>query len=217
MIMTTFSSFFSPLMLRRCVVVGTALLLSVNSMAAFAGGKSVTSPFKPFKPMNQQQGHDGTIYLGASIGATELQESCDTAHCVEGDQAWKLYAGYQMNHELSLEGGYVNLGQFQRDATQTTEVKGLEASLVAYMPVHEQVNLFAKAGVFKWESDIAHDHDKYHRDDLDPMFGVGVDYRVSDNVKLRGEWDSYRSIALEETGTSSDISLLGAGVTFTSF
>lgn len=208
---------FSHLAARRCTVLGMALVLSLSSFSALANGKSVTSPFKPFKPMNQQQSSDGTIYLGASVGATELQESCDTAHCVEGDQAWKLYAGYQMNHELSLEGGYVHLGQFQQDANQMSEIKGIEASLVAHMPVHEQIDLFAKAGVFKWESDIVHFHDKYHRDDLDPMLGVGVDYHLSDNVNLRGEWDSYRSIALDENGTSSDISLLSAGLTFTSF
>ncbi|HEX7970796.1 MAG TPA: hypothetical protein VF501_01025, partial [Thiobacillus sp.] len=50
-------------------------------------------------------------YVGASVGQSKTDVSCPAGiSCDDKDTAWKVYGGLEMNEYISMEVGYVNVG-----------------------------------------------------------------------------------------------------------
>jgi OOP family OmpA-OmpF porin len=190
-----------------------AISCSLSSSIALAGS---TTPFKPFKPTNASSSGTGTSYIGASLGSTTISDGCDSVACEDGNQAWKIYGGYEIGGQVILEGGYVSLGELKGDDT-TAKASGFTASTLAYIPVNEQINIFGKAGFFKWENEITQPDQKITTDDVNALVGFGASYKLSNNLNVRAEWEQYKDIVMDENEGKTNLNTLSMGVTFSSF
>lgn len=152
---------------------------------------------------------------GFTISGTELNDTAD---------AWKVFGGYMLNQHFAVEAGYVNLGEFEFDATAAgtfltgaEHLMGFNLVAVGTYPVTEQFAVFGKAGAFRWESE-------YERsggggptiDDIsnrtDPTYGVGVRWSFSDQLHLRAEWERFENVGTgfgETDGRPVDLGTIG--------
>ena len=188
-------------------------VICVSFSSAYAEKKS-NANFKAFQPFGSNKtSTPAKSYVGASIGSSKADNHCtNQSNCEDSDTSWKVYGGYRISDLITLQGGYVNLGEL-KSGTTTSETKGFSGSALASYPVNDQITVFGKAGFFKWTTETSQGKEM---DDIDPLLGVGADYQINDNMSIRGEWENYKSIATSATGESSDIQMLSVGMTFSS-
>ncbi len=151
-------------------------------------------------------------------------------HDDEDDRGYKLFAGYQINQNIALEGGYFSLGKFRYQAEMDllavvrgdTTTDGINLDLVGIRPVTERVSVFARAGAVyaqsrerRWETGPVinrYDHDR--ENDLSYKFGAGIQYAVTDALALRLEGERYRIDDLGGSKTNIDMFSVGMVYSF---
>ena len=155
-------------------LLATALLTGMMSSAAFA---------------------DTNFYIGAGVGQAEVdfQEIAGTSVQDDSDTSWKIYGGYNFNQHFAVELAYTDLGE--SDVTilgQDTDIDAdvLSIALVGKYPVSEQIDVFGKLGY----ADIDADADvagvgSTSVSESDVLYGLGVDYAVTEQVDIRLEWE----------------------------
>ena len=144
------------------------------------------------------------------------------------DQGYKLFAGYQFNSYIALEGGYFDLGDFsflantlpQTDFSGRTELQGWNLDLVGTLPLTEDFSAFARLGVTQNQSETRfssnglintagyNDDDSYTKH----KFGLGLQYQLSPSFTVRLEAERYRMDDL--IGNNGDIDLYSLGVVY---
>ena len=132
-------------------------------------------------------------YVGAGAGNADVNGSA-----FEDDRGVKLFAGYHFNEHLALEGGYVDLGEFDVEARpgSSVEIDGFQFVAVGIIPIKEKFSVFGKAGAYAWDADG--ELGDYQGTVF--TFGVGVTY--AGKVAVRVEWERF------------DIDLLSVSVVF---
>ena len=135
------------------------------------------------------------FYAGAGAG----QSLVDEAGYDDEDTAFSAFGGYQFNRYFGLEAGYADFGQLEPQ-TPGTELEASSAYLTAVgsVPFTDNFSAYAKAGFQRWELDRAIPGLTATADDSgnDPTYGVGLQYRFTDAVALRGEYSRFE---LEDT------------------
>ena len=184
---------------------------------------------------------DAGWYLGGNLGQSRArldehtimtQVSPGLSTTVVGDNiidgGGKLFAGYQINQYLSIEGGYFDLGEFQTYATtrpagaihSNMQVRGVNLDVVGYVPFTENFSAFARLGVTRALTQNTFDgfgaaagmSGKLSDRDTFPKAGVGLEYKFSEALALRVEAERYRiSDALYD---HDDIDLYSVGVVY---
>ena len=191
--------------IRSHVALASMLLLSTASVCQ-ADPLSFTNPFSG---SSGSTGTSNPVYLGVSAGSSSVDSFCDNEiNCEDSDMGWKVFAGYDYSERIAFEVGYVSLGEMKSN-TKKTEITGYEVAAVGKVPLNDNIGLFGKAGMLRWDTD--NDNDK--RSATDIMFGAGVDYKFSDNMAFRAEWERFNDIETEADDTS-DVDLISAGITF---
>ncbi len=139
----------------------------------------------------------------AANGATVTAFSTD-----ERDTGYKLFVGRQLNRYLALEGGYFDLGKFSfRSATSgngslngEAGFRGVNLDLVAQLPLSERLSLLGRAGASYTKTSTHFSGDRlFAVTDPDPRerklnakAGLGLEYKFSEALALRGELERYR-------------------------
>ena len=129
------------------------------------------------------------FYAGAGVGQSFVDESGIN----DEDTAFSAFAGYQFNRYFSLEAGYADFGELEANGTPV----GLEASsayftAVGSVPFTDRLSGYAKAGVHRWDLDTALPGLTGAEDSgSDPTYGLGLQYRFTDSVALRGEYSRF--------------------------
>lgn len=176
-------------------------LLAIFSMGAHAG-------FYDDEPTEGDLNVPTGLYAGAGVGSsinycTHTNEECKNT-------GWKLFGGYKINEMFAVEGAYYNLADdFQRLGGTTgntvnglpetyqvaTEVTGYAAAVKAGIEMDGNLGLFGKAGLMNWRKEItphvgAPSDAKYmEHSGTDLLVGVGAEYKVTDNIGVRGEYE----------------------------
>jgi OOP family OmpA-OmpF porin len=163
-------------------------------------------------------------YIGGSVGESDADDGnaipgLITSGPVDGkDSGMKFFGGYQFNQNLAVELAYVDLGKAAYSGTfggspvtgGTVKTSGFNASVVGILPLNPSFSLFAKAGLFAWESkakDVTGGVPFSGKDDGgDLSFGFGGAYNLTKNFSLRAEWEQFEAI--------DKISLLSVGVAY---
>jgi OOP family OmpA-OmpF porin len=185
---------------------------------------------------------DPAWYIGANVGQSRseidkeqisrnLLESGFTSVSISSDErdiGYKLFGGYQFNRNISLEGGYFDLGEF--DFTATTlpmgtldgkiNLKGLNLDLVGTLPITETFSAFARVGLnyadiqgtFSGTGNIIADDPKPSSRDTNYKFGVGLQYDLSESLGVRAEAERYRID--DAVGNNGDIDLFSIGMVY---
>ncbi|HSW06493.1 OmpA family protein [Aquabacterium sp.] len=126
----------------------------------------------------------------------------------ESSPAYKLFAGYQFNRYLALEGGYFNLGKFGFTSTTvpagslTGEIKlqGVNADVLGMLPLGERFALFGRVGAqyarardnFSATGVVRVLNPSPSKSETNLKLGGGLQYELSRSVLMRAEAERYR-------------------------
>lgn len=136
------------------------------------------------------QAADTGFYAGVGAG----QSLVDEASYDDEDTAFSIFGGYQFNHWFGLEGGYADLGTLESDGIgRDLEASAVYLTAVGTVPFTDRFSGYAKAGFQRWDLDTALPGATGTSDDngTDPTYGVGLQYRFTDKVALRGEYSRF--------------------------
>ncbi len=133
------------------------------------------------------------FYAGGSLGESDDEILNET------DSGYKLFAGYEFNRNAAVEVAFVDLGEF---VGGVLDQYGLAFQFVGKLPVSNQMNLFGKVGLFNWTVDVFGLTD----DGTDPTYGAGVEFRFTEQLAGRVEWETFQDIA------GGDVDLISVGL-----
>lgn len=129
------------------------------------------------------------FYAGAGVG----QSMVDEWIADDEDIGFQVYGGYQFTPYFGLEAAYTNFGEV--DVTGGVGELDAEAfSLVAVgtVPFTDRFSGYAKAGFSRWDADAdVPGIGRASDDGTDPTYGLGLQYRFTDTVALRGEYSRF--------------------------
>ena len=141
-------------------------------------------------------------------------------------EGYKIFAGYQFNPYLAVEGGYFNLGGFPILANTTpgtefrgkTKLFGWNLDVVGIMPFTEDFSGFARVGVTRndtsntYSSNGLVDVTGYNEDGnyTKHKYGLGLQYDISPIFTVRLEAERYRLDDL--IAHSGDVDLYSLGM-----
>lgn len=152
------------------------------------------------------------FYLGGKLGQMHYQNACETwsVSCDGNDLGFGAFAGYQLWEHIGFEAAYLDLGEAVAvypesgvNQTYTGSMSGIELSVLGRLPISESLDLFAKAGTFRWEGE--NQGPVNHRTDNDwaPIAGVGLEYKLSPSWVARLEYQYIDSLGSDLIGGSN--------------
>lgn len=114
-------------------------------------------------------------------------------------EGWKVYAGYQFNKYLGVEGGYVNLNDMTaRTGTVTTnlDTDAWALGAVVSYPLTEKFSVMGKLGAAYMLADVVTKKGNALKvrtgdDGYEPNYGMGVSYALLDFLNVRAEWERF--------------------------
>ena len=131
-------------------------------------------------------------YVGAGVGGSDV-----ASYSFSGtDFGWKVFAGFDFNPFIAIEGGYMDLGS-PSDQGLSLDLTGWDVALLGKFPVSQQFDIFAKIGVVWWQA-TGHVNGCYYYycpyygvtdNGSDLLYGAGVGLHLSDQLGVRGEWE----------------------------
>jgi uncharacterized repeat protein (TIGR02543 family)/uncharacterized repeat protein (TIGR01451 family) len=174
-------------------------------------------------------GATGALAMG-EVGSEEVTRGLNdlgiglTARVEDQDRfAWRGFGGYRFGKYLSLEAGYTNLGVvttyvdgnpvdlYDIPYVLPASGAGPELSISGYLPIGERLDLYARFGVWHWET-LYHVHESGQKrrpksSDTDVLGGVGARYWLSRHWQAGLSYERYR---IDE----QDVDLLGLNVVY---
>lgn len=135
-------------------------------------------------------------YIGGGIGkaTVELEDNNSFADFNGDDTGYKFIFGYRIIDWVAVELNYAQYGEAQDEIfgfTVENEFTALSLSALGMLPLGN-FDLFGRLGVANVEGDFrivnlpgGADSD----DNIEPMFGVGVQYRPTPNLGVRVEYE----------------------------
>ncbi len=152
--------------------------------------------------------HAEGLYIGGSVGDSRFSDDVMGGAATDRNgTGHKLYGGYAINRNFSIEAGVARLGKVT-SAADEVKGRGLFVDAVGVMPLANNFSLLARVGVFngKLDSTLAGDERG-----TNVKFGAGVEYAINKNISVRGEWERYRFDAL---GVKPDADLYSIGLNY---
>lgn len=133
-------------------------------------------------------------YVGASAGVTSFNVDCSPGvSCDDSATGYKLYAGYNFDHQFGVEVDYLDFG----NATWSVSgIKALDLSATAVgaagvfnFDINRQWSGAVKLGLAQVSLDGTGPYGNGSQSDTKLYGGIDFAYAVSPQLKLRGGWD----------------------------
>ena len=165
------------------------------------------------------QAADNGFYLGAGVSQVKLDDVGDDFNTGNvndfklDDTSWKLIGGFRPLDSFAVELNYMDLGDESRSAGGVqfnAEGKAYAAYAVGFLPVGP-VDLFAKGGLVRWESEATASGPlgfQFDEDGTEFGYGVGVQVRLG-SLGARLEYEQF------DVDHTDGVELLTLGVTWT--
>lgn len=143
-------------------------------------------------------------YVSAALGATHFADLGQVSSSME------LAGGWRVLPNFFVEASYLDLGDtLPSDGAYTINISGVSFAGKATLPLHARLDLFAKMGLYMWES----------KEDLGEVayplaggknmtYSSGLAWRTNKDVDLSLE---YKELAIADTANQQ----LSLGVTYT--
>lgn len=141
------------------------------------------------------------------------------------DLGLKVFAGYQLNRYLAVEGGYFNLGEFGFAATTQpmgtlrgeVKIQGVNLDLVGVLPLTQKWSVFGRAGVnyaaskttFAGTGAVQVDDPDRSERAAHHKLGLGLQYDFTPQLGIRAELERYRIDDTVENKGDIDLASLG--------
>jgi OOP family OmpA-OmpF porin len=169
---------------------------------------------------------DEGLYLGGSAGYSQYKNICKTIAlpCDSNDSAWRGFAGYQFNRNLSFEVGYGNLGEVTASGdffglgqvNYKREVKAWDLSFLLQFPVAGQLSILTRVGAYRARTteDQTGALGTFHTGTTNSAltYGLGAGFMVW-KLGVRAEWQRYENVGTQTTG-KDDIDVFSVGALF---
>lgn len=148
----------------------------------------------------------GNFYVGASYLDSGLDINVENSvnNFNESDSGYKFYGGFNFLKFLGVEAGYYDMGNPAQDPMNQVEITAWNASVRGILPLGP-IQLFAKAGYFKWDADVVFEGDSFSDDDNDFGYGAGISFVLFQKLELRAE---YEVVDISD----ADLDVISAGV-----
>lgn len=152
-------------------------------------------------------------YAGALVGLSKISADCGPGlSCDDSDTGYKIYGGYEVAPNISIEVGYTDLGELKlTGGAGSATVKGSALSVVgafrvSFTPDLTGVARLGLARVTGKYSDTLGGRESESKIKL--YSGLGLEYAVTKDIKLVGAFDMTNVEVADDSGSSY---LLGAG------
>ncbi len=150
-------------------------------------------------------------YVGTSIGYSSIKPRVSgyntsglTYSERTSDTGFKIFGGYQFDQNWAVEAQYIDLGKYKFDETgasdnvhATAKVSGVAVNAVGSLPLNEQFSLIAKLGMVygTLKADVfdSVDRSSYKVSKTAPLMALGAEYKFSQQIALRAEYEFYGS------------------------
>ena len=193
--------------------------MNVSSIAlAFAAGVALAAPAFAQTTDTWRMPHERGFWghAGVSWGHGELDAECPAGFdCDRKDsRIWRAYVGGRFNNAIGLELGALNIGDYTRGGG-TTDGWGVDASLVAGIPIGANSAIFAKVGAIYARTEATGDAPGFttgKERGFGGRYGVGAQLGLTPQWALRADWDRYN---LPLPGGKDDLDTLTIGVQYT--
>nr|WP_315212367.1 OmpA family protein [uncultured Duganella sp.] len=146
----------------------------------------------------------------------------------ERDTGYKLFVGKQLNRYLALELGYFDLGKFSFDSTTSGNgafngeagFRGANLDLLAQLPLGERLSLLGRVGANYAKASTHFSGNRLNavtgpnpsERKLNAKAGLGLEYKLSEALALRGEVERYR--VNDAVGNRGDVDLLSVSLVY---
>lgn len=157
------------------------------------------------------------FYAGGAVGLS----TWDDAPKSEGT-AFEIYGGYQFSEFFSAEIAYTDPGSFDYSPaygeTYSTDISGVNYSLVVSIPLADAYGLYAKIGLLDY--DIERSLNNYtlgNINEQDFNYALGAELNATDNLWVTFDYHYYPlkfTYAGEKIELNSDTFSVGAKFTF---
>ena len=171
-------------------------------------------------------------YIGAAVGVTRANiNDADTAAAFgatafssdEKDRGYKLIVGKQLNRNFALEASYFDLGKFNFMTTNplgtigaNLAYKGVALDLITQVPFTERFSAYTRLGVqyaqsktdFTGSMATGSSKDKNFK----PKVGLGLEYKFTEALALRGEFERNRMD--DGIRTKANVDLISLGLVY---
>ena len=124
------------------------------------------------------------------------------------DTGYKLFVGRQLNQYVAVEAGYFDLGKFDFQSTTSGNgvlngeagFRGVNLDLLGQLPLSQRLSLLGRVGMHytKTSTDFSGNRllgsSNLHASErkLNAKLGLGLEYKFSEALALRGEVERYR-------------------------
>lgn len=147
-------------------------------------------------------GSDSGLYVGASVGSSQLDYSDNDPDLGQvdfddDDAGYKVFAGFNFGIvplvDVAVEGAYVDFGQFSGKINNIgdndLDVTGWTLAGLAGAKLGP-VGLFAKVGAIDWDGDLEGSFGSGSDDGTDPLYGIGARFQLM-SFQVRAEYELF--------------------------
>ncbi|WP_372985568.1 outer membrane beta-barrel protein [Marinobacter sp.] len=172
-------------------------------------------------------------YFGISVGQAEVDDFCSGAEissCDDSSVTGRIYGGTEYIGFANFEFGYRYIDEVSASGTveglgfASAEVDGhfFDATLQLGMPRTGRFKVFAKAGAMFWQlnyeatAQTIAGNLRFSDDDTGVSLrtGLGASFNVSDNFRVRADWDFLMDVGDEDETGEFDINVFSIGPEF---
>lgn len=148
---------------------------------------------------DQRSVHPQRFYAGIGLGLGVFEYESDNANTTLNEKpfAWKIFGGYRPNDVLAFEASIGKVGAFDEGfasgASAESQFHAFTTSALLSLPLNTALKPFVRAGFSLWWEDADNSASVVRQEETGTgvVLGLGADYRFSDRMALRGEWELY--------------------------
>lgn len=159
-----------------------------------------------------------------SAGASALSSSGKS-----NSNKWRLQLGYKVNPNFAVEAGYIDFGKARYSASYTggtaegtVKAGGIDVAALGILPLTDNLSVFGKAGLvaahvkseLSATGTAAAASGSATANVISPLFGVGLDYKLSDAVDLRTEYDHASNLGKSGKTGKMTADMLSVGLAY---
>ena len=165
------------------------------------------------------------VYVGGTVGKAKWNDDCqDTVQCNTSTNAYKILSGYNIDKNFAVEASYFSLGALKVSGVDmgvnfngSAKGTGLELAGLYKLAFSDDFGGFAKVGLARTKADARiSSPGLFSASDsttsTQPVFGVGLTYKISKELALRGEFENHRMKIADEKEMVNSFSI---GVQYT--